>query len=107
MVAFGPRKVWITPGTTRDCSDVKPTPRALSLTPSYDQGRTGYDLDLMGDHLTENGLPLRHGETGVAGLVVDRAYTLTDSQARVGGTPSGLGPSYIEPESAEPEDPNR
>jgi hypothetical protein len=86
-IAFGPRKVEVTSGTTRHCVELKPTPQALSLTPKYDLGQTSYDLDWMGRRLTEKGLPVRPGDTGVDGLVVDRAYKLPESQARIGAKP--------------------
>jgi hypothetical protein len=85
-IAFGPRKVEVTSATRHECVDLKPTPQALSLTPSYDEGRTSYDLDWMGKKLTQRGLPVRRGATGVDGLVIDRAYELPDSQARIGAT---------------------
>jgi ATP-dependent DNA ligase len=43
-----------------------------------------YALDWMGKRLTQKGLPISRGKTGIAGLVVARAYRLPDGQARVG-----------------------
>jgi hypothetical protein len=85
-IAHGPRKIETTSATSLECVDLEPTAEALSLTPSYDQGRTIYDLDWMGKKLTQKGLPIRPGPTGVEGLVVDRAYKLPDGRARVGAT---------------------
>ncbi len=85
-IAFGPRKVEVTDATMRDCVDLEPTPEALGLTPSYDEGRTSYDLGWMGKDLTQQGLPIHPGPTGVDGLIVVHAYRLRDSQARIGAT---------------------
>jgi len=82
-VFFGPRKLVVRPDTPRTCVDLKRTPQALSLTAGYDGGRTGFDLEVMGHNLTEKGLPVHPGDTGVNGLTVDRVYKLTDSQAQI------------------------
>lgn len=81
-VAHGPSRMEVLPNTNRTCVELKPTPHALSLTNEYDEGQTNYDLDWMGKELTQNGLPVRPGETGVPGLIVDRAHYLTDIDAR-------------------------
>jgi hypothetical protein len=83
-IAVGPRKAKATPATTHHCVDLEPTPEARSLTPRYDEGRTIFDLEQMGNNLTEEGLPIEPGPTGVDGLVVDRAYVLRDGEARRG-----------------------
>ncbi len=85
-IAHGPDQQQIYPETERICVDLAPTPEALALTPRYDGGRTIFDLDVMGKNLTQKGLPIEPGETGVDGLVVTRTYSLSDSDARVGAT---------------------
>ena len=91
-IAFGPRKA-VAGHALRECVELEPTPQARSLTPMYDEGRTIYNLDWVGKNLTEKGLPIRPGETGVAGLVVERAYKLTEHQARTDAhfLPGSLG----------------
>ncbi len=64
-----------------------PDARALALTPEYDQGQTPFDLDEMGKNLTARGLPVRPGGKGVRGLIVTRAYRLSDRRAHVAATP--------------------
>ena len=88
-IAYGPRKVTVTADTIHRCVDLEQTPLALGLTATYDQGRSSYDLDWMGKLLTERGLPVRPGPTGIRGLVVRRAYTSTDRLARAGATAIG------------------
>jgi hypothetical protein len=85
-IAHGSRTVEVDPDTERHCVDLERTPEALSLTSRYDEGRTIYDLDWMGKMLTEEGLPVRPGDTGVDGLLVERAYKLPDREARIGAT---------------------
>ena len=86
-IAFGSLRVQTTPETKRTCVDLELTDVARTLTTAYDQGLTGYSLKLLGDRLTEDGLPVDRGPTGVPGLVVTRAYPLSDREARVGATP--------------------
>jgi hypothetical protein len=81
-IASGPRALQVTADTPRICIELDPTPEAMSLTTGYDEGRTIYDLGLVGDHLTENGLPVEAGPTGVDGLTVNRIYELPDAEAR-------------------------
>jgi hypothetical protein len=83
-IAYGPRAVRVLPDTPRICVEFARTPEALSLTTEYDEGRTGYDLDLAGKNLSRRGLPVVSGATGVKGLVVERVYGLRDSEARLG-----------------------
>jgi N-formylglutamate amidohydrolase len=83
-IMFGPRKLNVTADTPRTCVDLARTPAAMSLTTGYDEGRTGFDLQLAGHNLTRKGLPVKPGATGVRGLTVARAYRLPDSQARIG-----------------------
>jgi hypothetical protein len=72
------------PSATRHCVELEPTPRALRLTTAYDEGETVFDLEEAGKKLTQKGLPVRPGETGIDGLVVTRAYTLSAAEARAG-----------------------
>lgn len=77
-------EVRVTPATTRHCIELAPTREARRLTTSYDEGATAFDLERVGENLTQKGLPVGPGETGIDGLVVTRAYRLPDAEARVG-----------------------
>jgi hypothetical protein len=77
------------PDPTRHCLDLERTRRALRLTNAYDEGETVFDLEEAGKELTQKGLPVRPGETGVDGLVVARAYTLSAADARNGASEPG------------------
>ena len=74
----------ISPATMRHCIELEPTARARRLTTRYDEGETVFDLERVGENLTQEGLPVEPGETGVAGLDVARAYRLREEQARIG-----------------------
>jgi hypothetical protein len=69
---------------TRHCIELERTPQALRLTTAYDEGVSVFDLEEVGKELTQEGLPVRAGETGVDGYVATRAYTLTEAEARDG-----------------------
>ena len=85
-IKFGPRKVNADAAPVRNCVELRSTPRARRLTPSYDGGVTVFDLEALGHRLTENGLPIRSGGSGIDGLEVVRAYELPADQARAGAT---------------------
>lgn len=74
------------PDTTRHCIELARTPEALRLTAAYDEGVTSFDLEEVGKELTQEGLPVRPGKTGVDGYVVTRAYTLSEAAARDGAS---------------------
>jgi hypothetical protein len=76
-------------GGRRHCIELEPTPRARRLTNAYDEGETVFDLEEAGKKLTQKGLPVQPGETGVDGLVVARAYTLSAAEARAGASEPG------------------
>jgi hypothetical protein len=77
-------EVRVTPATRWHCIELEPTREARRLTTSYDEGSTVFDLERVGENLTQEGLPVRPGGTGVDGLVVTRAYRLPDAEARAG-----------------------
>jgi hypothetical protein len=80
----------VLPSATRHCIELEPTPEVRRLTLAYDEGVTEFDLEQVGKELTQKGLPVRPGETGVEGYVVTRAYTLSGAEARAGaGEPGG------------------
>jgi hypothetical protein len=84
-IAHGPRKVRVGANTDRICVDLVRTPQALALTAGGgDGGHTVYELRLLGQKLTQEGLPVEAGEAGGPGLVVDRSYKLPESEARRG-----------------------
>lgn len=70
------------PDTTRHCIELERTREALRLTAAYDEGVTLFDLEEVGKKLTQEGLPVRPGETGIDGYVVTRVYTLPEAEAR-------------------------
>jgi len=74
---------------TRHCIELERTPRALRLTNAYDEGETVFDLEEAGKNLTQEGLPVEPGATGIKGLVVTRAYTLPVAEAREGAREPG------------------
>ena len=77
------------PGERRHCIELEPTPRARALTNAYDEGETVFDLEEAGKNLTQKGLPVHPGDTGVDGLVVTRAYELSAADARAGASEPG------------------
>jgi hypothetical protein len=77
------------PRTTRHCIELERTREALRLTTGYDEGVSVFDLEEVGKELTQQGLPVRPGATGVDGYVVTRAYTLSRAQARDGASEAG------------------
>ena len=70
------------PDATRHCIELERTREALRLTVGYDEGVTELGLEEVGKKLTQEGLPIQPGETGVDGYVVTRAYTLPEAEAR-------------------------
>jgi hypothetical protein len=83
-IVTGPRKVIVTPQTMHHCIELARTPEATRLRLGYDGGRTVTDLTRAGQNLTQEGLPVRAGPTGVHGLIVRRASLLSDRAARQG-----------------------
>lgn len=77
------------PDTTRHCIELARTRQSLALTTAYDQGVTLFDLEEVGKKLTQEGLPVRAGATGIDGYVATRAYTLTEAEAREGALEVG------------------
>jgi hypothetical protein len=77
------------PDTTRHCIELERTREALRLTAGYDEGVTEFDLEEVGKKLTQEGLPVEPGETGVDGYVVTRAYRLEEAEARAGASRVG------------------
>lgn len=77
-VAFGPRQDTVArPEDRSTCLEFERTRQAQKLTNTYDAGRTESDLERVGHELTERGLPVEPGETGVDGLVVRTVLRLT------------------------------
>jgi hypothetical protein len=72
------------PDTAMRCVDLQRNSASESLTTSYDEGQTSYNLQFFGNSLTQHGWPTPAGFSGFAGLVVARSYELSFSQARQG-----------------------
>jgi hypothetical protein len=74
------------PDTQLRCVDLQRNAASEALTPSDDGGQTSYNLQFLGDALTQRGWPASDGFSGFAALTVARAYELPFSQARQGAT---------------------